>query len=106
VNLYRQYQAAEARSDTAATDRLRAALSAVIDDSQRSRGGYNEQIVRTAKEYTPDTIKLALEAVVARYESDGATALVPYARMFAQHTLDYQASGAADFDKLYEELLR
>jgi hypothetical protein len=43
---------------------------------------------------------------LARYEADGATALVPFARIFAQQTLDYQTSGAADFDKLYEELLR
>jgi hypothetical protein len=106
VNLHRQYDAAVARGDQASADRLRAAVSAVVDDSQRTRGSYNEQVVRTAKDFTPDTIKLALDAVVARYEADGATALVPLARMFAQQTLDYQGSGAADFDKLHEELLR
>jgi hypothetical protein len=104
--LLRQFDAAEARGDRAAAERLQAALSAVVDESRKTRGGYNDRLVRTAKTFAPDTIKLALEAVVARYDADGANALTPFARLFAQHVLNYQTAGSADFDKLYEEFLR
>lgn len=106
VNLHRQYESAQARGDGPATDRLRAAISAVLDESQKSRGSYNDQLIRTAKEYTPDTIRSALDAVVARYEADGAIGLVPIARLFAEQVLGYQGTGSADFDKLHGELLQ
>jgi hypothetical protein len=106
VTRHRQLEAAEARGDQQAAVLLRAALNAVLEESQKSRGAYNDQLLRTAKEYTADTIKQALEAVVARYEADGATSLVPIARLFVEHVLSYQGSGSADFDKLHEELLK
>lgn len=106
VNLHRQLDAAEGRGDTAAMQRLRGMLGTIITEAQKTRGAYNDQLVRTAKEFTADTIKLALEAVVSRYEADGAAGLVPVARLFAEQVLGYQGTGVADFDKLHEELLK
>jgi len=106
VSLSRQFETAEARGDGEAAVRLRAAISLVLEQSVRSRESYNQLVTQTAREFTADTMKLALEAVVARYQKDEARALIPPAHVFAGHVQAYQASGRSDFDRWHAELLQ
>src|SRR5262245_56419854 len=87
--LHQQAQAAD--PDSAA--RLRAMMEAVIDESKRSRLAYRGRVIEAARAYVPDTLKAALDAVVARYQADEATALIAPARLFVAQVLAYQQDG-------------
>jgi len=107
LSLLRQYEAAQQREDAKSAERLRGALAIVLDEAGKSRATYNQLVRNTAKEFTADTLKLALDAVLARYEQDEARRLVPPAKSFVEHVLAYQAQGSAvDFEKWHAELLQ
>lgn len=106
VSLSRQFETAEARGDAESAGRFRTAISLVLEQSVRSRESYNQLVTQTARDFATDTMKLALEAVVARYQKDEARALIPPARLFSSHVQAYQASGGSDFDRWHAELLQ
>jgi hypothetical protein len=97
-------QSLAAQPESAA--RLRAMMEALIDESKKARLAYRGRLIETARTYAPDTLKAALEAVVARYAADEAVALIAPARRFVDQALAYQKDGVEQFDRWYAELLQ